>query len=154
MNINKKNIKNFIGLLLVGYGSYLVLRYMSYVNGLDDMGGPMCYMTNGLYGTLAVVFGTIYLLVGKKLSYLSLHWVFRIVFMVSLFWVLKNMWLYSYVPYELILHSHKTIYPTLENDGLAVFFLLIYFMNSFTRPLIKRRTLSKSTKVLLQFQSK
>jgi len=103
---------------------------------------------------LAVVFGTIYLLVGKKLSYLSLHWVFRIVFMVSLFLVLKNMWLYSYVPYELILHSHKTIYPALENDGLAVFFLLIYFMNSFTRPLIKRRALLKSTKVLLQFESK
>jgi len=62
--------------------------------------------------------------------------------------------LYSYVPYELILHSHKTIDPTLESDGLAIFFLLIYFINSFTISLIKRRPLPKSTKVLLQFQSK
>ena len=130
MNINKKNIKNIIALPLVLYGAYLILIYISYVNGLDNMGGPMCYITNGLYGTLAVVFGTLYLLIGKKLSDLPIYWVFRVLFVVSLFFILQNIWRYSYVPFELILHSHKTIYPTLWNDGTALLFLLIYLMNS------------------------
>jgi len=126
-------IKNSISTVLIVLGVIFIVKFIEYVNGLDDMGGPMTIITNGEFGKVAVTLGTIFLLMGDKLSKLSFRWIYIGLFIYSSYFIFKNIWLYSNIPFDWLLHSHKTIYPSLYEDIFALMLLIVFLFKSFKR---------------------
>jgi len=126
-------IKNTVSTVLIVLGVIYIVKFIEYANGLDNMGGPMTIVTNGTYGKVAVAVGTIFLLVGDKLSKLSFRWLYIGLFVYSSYFIFKNIWLYSNVPFEWVLHSNKTIYPSVSEDIYALTILGIFLFKSFKR---------------------
>ena len=129
----KATIKNTISTMLIFFGTIFIIKFIKYTNGLDNMGGPMTIVTNGTYGTVAATLGIIFLLVGDRLSKLSFRWLFIGLFIYSSYFIFNNIWLYSYIPFEWILHSHKTIYPSVYEDIYALIILGIFLFKSFKK---------------------
>jgi len=127
------NIKNSLSTVFIVLGVIFIVKFIEYVNGLDDMGGPMTIITNGEFGKVAVTLGTIFLLMGDKLSKLSFRWIYIGLFIYSSYFIFKNIWLYSNIPFDWLLHSHKTIYPSLYEDIFALMLLIVFLFKSFKR---------------------
>jgi len=127
---NLKNIKNVIGIALLILGSLWLLRFIGVLNSPYRMSHAMEIFTESAISIPAIVVAIIFLFIGKKLVSFSILWLYRVLFIVTFFIVSKNAWLYSYVPYEIVLGDGNHIYPDLNSDIFAFVIVGILLLNS------------------------
>jgi protein-S-isoprenylcysteine O-methyltransferase Ste14 len=127
---NMKNIKNSFGIVLVFLGTWLILRFIDIVNSPYRMSHAMEILTESVISGPAVILGVIFLFIGKKLTSFSIHWLYRILFVVTFVLVCKNVWLYSYVPFEVMRNDGNHVYPELGSDIFAFIIVGILLLNS------------------------
>ena len=134
MNIlNKVTLKNSIAIVLVFIGFTLIILFINGINNTDSMGGAMTLIAISEISIMAVILGIVFLFLGEKWFNYPLHWGYRLLCFVSSFFIFKNIYLYTNVSHEAILHNDGVMYPSWEQDVFGLFIVGIFLLKSFRR---------------------